>query len=56
VRITVQLIDTATDGHIWANATITSSTHLRRQDEITTAIVATFPAGWRRRSGTSWCA
>ncbi|MGE0718637.1 MAG: adenylate/guanylate cyclase domain-containing protein [Alphaproteobacteria bacterium] len=44
LRITVQLIDTATDGHIWAER------YDRRlddvfavQDEITTAIVATLP-------------
>src|SRR5262249_124598 len=44
VRITVQLIDTATDGHIWAERYDRQLDDIFAvQDEITTAIVATLP-------------
>jgi adenylate cyclase len=44
VRITVQLIDTATDGHIWAERYDRKLDDIFAvQDEITTAIVATLP-------------
>ena len=43
MRITVQLIDTATDVHIWAERYDRKPTNLRVQDEITSAIVATLP-------------
>ena len=44
LRITVQLIDTATDGHIWAERYDRKLDDIFAvQDEITTAIVATLP-------------
>ena len=44
LRITVQLIDTATDGHIWAERYDRKLDDIFTvQDEITTAIVATLP-------------
>jgi len=44
VRITVQLIDTATDGHVWAERYDRKLDDIFAvQDEITTAIVATLP-------------
>jgi adenylate cyclase len=44
VRITVQLIDTASDGHIWAERYDRKLDDIFAvQDEITTAIVATLP-------------
>ena len=44
VRITVQLIDTATDGHIWAERYDRKLDDIFAvQDEITTTIVATLP-------------
>jgi adenylate cyclase len=44
VRITVQLIDTATDGHVWAERFDRKLDDIFAvQDEITTAIVATLP-------------
>jgi adenylate cyclase len=44
VRITVQLIDTTTDGHIWAERYDRKLNDIFAvQDEITTAIVATLP-------------
>ena len=44
VRITVQLIDTATDGHVWAERYDRKLDDIFAvQDEITTSIVATLP-------------
>ena len=44
VRITVQLIDTATDAHVWAERYDRKLDDIFAvQDEITTAIVATLP-------------
>ena len=54
LRVTVQLIDTASDAHIWAERYDRKLDDVFAiQDEITSAIVATLPEGSRRRSTIS---
>jgi adenylate cyclase len=61
LRVTVQVIDTATDAHIWAERYDCALDDIFAiQDEVTTAIVATLPsiwwpmnACWRRKCATT---